>query len=90
MEKTNNKLRSEIETSFNQELQEQLRKKNNALINQVNQHFSVLQTAMLQIVKVLVQKLVISTNQNTTNQNQPTPPTPPFTNAHLTSSLTIN
>lgn len=56
-------------------------------MNQVDQRFSEFQTVMLQTVKDSFHQLVISTNQNTTNQNQPTSP---FTNDHLTSSPTLN
>ena len=74
MEEKYNKLRSEIETSYNQEITEQLRLNNTTLMSTIDQRFSAFQTVILQIVKDLVHSLVISTNQNqihpslTTNQ----------------------
>ena len=67
MEKKNNKLRSEIETSYNQELREQLRLNNTTLMSTIYQRFSAFQTVMIQTVKDLVHSLVISTDQNNTN-----------------------
>jgi len=67
MEKKNIKLRSEIETSYNQKIKEQLRLNNTALMSTIDQNFSAFQTVMLQTVKDLVHSLVISTNQNNTN-----------------------
>ena len=66
MEEKYNKLRSEIDTSYTQEIKEQLRLNNTALMSTIDQSFSVFQTVMLQTVKDLVQSLVISTNQNNT------------------------
>ena len=40
MEEKNNKLRSEIETSNNQEIKEQLRLNNTALMSTIDQRFS--------------------------------------------------
>ena len=39
MEEQNNKLRSEIETSYNKEIKEQLRLNNNELMNNIDQCF---------------------------------------------------
>ena len=69
MKETNNRLRSEIETSHNKEITEQLHLNNTALMSTINQRFSAFQTVILQTVKDLVQSLVISTNQNNSNQS---------------------
>ena len=67
MEEKHNKLRSEIETSYNQEIKEQLCLNNTALMSTIDQHFSAFKTVMLQTVKDLE---VIST------KNQPSSNTP--------------
>ena len=51
MEDKNNKIRSEIETSYNKEIKEQLRLNNNALMSTIDQRFGAFQTVMLQTVK---------------------------------------
>ena len=85
MEKKYNKLRSEIETSNNQEIKEQLRLNNTALMSTIDQSFSVFQTVMLQTIKDLVQSLIISTNQNNTTQ-----PNTSFTHDQSNSNPTHN
>ena len=85
MEEKNNKLRNKIETLYNQEIKEQLYLNNTALISTIDQRFSAFQTVMFQTVKDLVHSLVISTDQN--NSNQP-PLNTPFTNDHSISSPT--
>ena len=87
MEEKITKLRSEIETSFNQEIKEQLCLYNTTLVRTIDRRFSAYQTVMLQIVKDLVQSLVISTNQN--NTTQPSPNTP-FTHDQSNSNPTHN
>ena len=67
MKVKNNKLRSEIETSYNQEIKEKLRLNNTKLTNTIYQRFNAFQILMIQIVKELVHLLVVSTNQNNTN-----------------------
>ena len=64
MEEKNNKLRSEIENSYNKEIKDQLLLNNTALMITIDQRFSAFQTVILQTVKDLVQSLVIPTNQN--------------------------
>ena len=56
-----------IETSYNQEIKEQLQLNNTALMSTISQRFRAFQTVILQIVKGLVHLLVISANQNNTN-----------------------
>ena len=68
MEEKNNKLRNKIETLYNQEIKEQLYLNNTALISTIDQRFSAFQTVMFQTIKDLVQYLVLSTNQNKSNQ----------------------
>ena len=67
MEEKNNKLRSEIETSYSHEIKEQLHLNTTTLMSTIYQRLSAFQTVMLHIVKDLVHSLVISTNQNNTN-----------------------
>ena len=83
MEEKNNKLCSEIETSYNQEFKEQLRLNNTVLKSTIDQRFSAFQIVMLHIIKDLVHSfiikdlvhsLVISTNQNNTHQPLPNIP----------------
>ena len=62
VEEKNNKLHNEIETSYNNEIKEQLRLNNTALMNTIDPRFSAFQTVMLQTIKDLVQSLVIFTN----------------------------
>ena len=85
MEGKDTKLRSEIETSFNQEIKEQLCLGNTALMSTIDQRFSAFETVMLQTVKYLVQSLVISTNQNNKTQ-----PNTPFTHDQSNYNLTHN
>ena len=47
MEEKNNKLRSEIETSYNQEIKKQLRIYNTTLMSTIDQHFSAFRTVII-------------------------------------------
>ena len=87
MKVKNNKLRSEIETSYNQEIKKQLRLINTSFMSTIYQRFSAFQTVMLHTVKDLVHSLVKSTNQNNTNQISPNTP---FTHDQSTSNTIHN